>query len=174
VPLTELACREVGRDSASGTVRPNSATLQPLSEPSGRACRQLVRLYGVENWCTTRRREGACALGRGHVRVGCVLVGDGNYSCKRVGCWRRGGDSSCGTETPRVRRRLVVRGGASSCGVETCRRSHLPDGDLSGKPPTGRSQGVLPVKFLIGICSPPYAGSWPSHCQWCLMTPSRE
>jgi hypothetical protein len=97
----------------------------------------------------------------------------------------RGGDSSCEAEIPHARRKLLTRGENLSCGVGTCRERRKlvvrsgdlseeppPVGDLSGKPPAGRRQGVLPVKILTGLCNPPYAGSWPSHCQWCQMTPS--
>jgi hypothetical protein len=77
----------------------------------------------------------------------------------------RGGDSSCGAETPCAGRKLVVLGGNLS-------EKPPPVGDLSGKPPTGQRQGILLVKVLTGLFSPPYAGFWPSHCQWCRMTPS--
>jgi hypothetical protein len=114
----------------------------------------------------TCRCRGACASGWRHVRVGRVLVGDGNYSCERAGCRRWG-------RSPRARQRLVVRGRDSSCKAVTCWRSHPLVGDLSGKPPTGRRQGVLPVTVFTRIYSPHHTESWPSHCQWCQMTPSR-
>jgi hypothetical protein len=143
-----------------------------------RAGRPRVPLAGAFAWHGelaphVSLREARASRWR-HVRVGRVLVGDGNCSCEQTGCWRRGGDSSCGTETCRARRRLLVRGGDSSCGAETCRRSHPLAGDLSGKPPTGRRQGILPVMVLTRIHSPPYTKSCPSHCQWCQMTPSQR
>jgi hypothetical protein len=133
VLLTELACYRVRRDVASGAARLNSAALRLLSDLAARACRQLAHLHGVGNWRPTRRCEGARASGWRHVRVGHVLVRDGNCSCERAGCRRRGG-------SPHARRRLIVRGGDSSCEAETCRRSHSLVGDLSGKPPTSRRQ----------------------------------
>jgi hypothetical protein len=104
VLLTELACYRVRRDVASGAARLNSAALRLLSDLAARACRQLAHLHGVGNWRPTRRCEGARASGWRHVRVGHVLVRDGNCSCERAGCRRRGG-------SPHARRRLIVRGG---------------------------------------------------------------
>jgi hypothetical protein len=54
-------------------------------------------------------------------------VGDGKYSCERASCQRRGGDSSCGTEICRARRRLLVRDENLSCEAETLRagRKHV-------------------------------------------------
>jgi hypothetical protein len=72
----------------------------------------------------------------------------------------RGGNSSCGTDTCRVRQRLVLRGRNSLCGTETCRRSHPLARDFSGKPPTGRRQGVLPAMVSTGI--------WSSFLCWIL------
>jgi hypothetical protein len=92
----------------------------------------------------------------------------------------RGGDSSCRTEICRTRWRLLVRDKNLSCEAETPRagRKHVGEatplvGVLLGKPPIGWRQGVLPVTVLTRIHSPPYTESWPSHCQWCQMTPSR-
>jgi hypothetical protein len=122
VLLTGLACRRAGRGGASGAARRNSAALHPLLEPATRSCRQLERLHGMGNWRPMCRCEGARVLGWHHVRVGpgllvltfsygLTFVGDGNNSCKRVSCRRRGENSSYKAETCRARQRLLVRGG---------------------------------------------------------------
>jgi hypothetical protein len=61
--------------------------------------------------------------------VGPALVSDGNYSCEWVVRYR---DSSCEqvvrgeAESPRARRRLLVRSGGSSCEADTAREAETP------------------------------------------------
>jgi hypothetical protein len=107
----------MGRPSRA--VRPNSVALRLSSEPSTRVCRQLAYLHGMGNWRPTRRRGEARASGCRHICVDRVVVGDGDYSCERAGCRRRGRDLSCEVETPRARRKLLVRDGDLSCEAET-------------------------------------------------------
>jgi hypothetical protein len=64
-----------------------------------------------------------------------------------------------------------VRGEDLSCEAEACRRRLLLAGDLSRKLPSSQKQDFLPAMVLTGIPSPPYAKSWPSHCQRCSKTP---
>jgi hypothetical protein len=56
-------------------------------------------------------------------------------------------------ETPHARCRFLVRGRDLSREAETCRGRCFLAGDLSGKPPVGRRQGVLPVMVLARIWS---------------------
>jgi hypothetical protein len=173
VPVTRLACRKVGRDGALGArgeIVPHYSPCQ--SRPPARAASAV-------DWCICMvwgtsaprivakepgRRDGATfvwALVSSFrpSRPGLALVGNENYSCERASC-------RSDAETPCVRQRLVVRGGNLS-------KKPPPAGDLSGKPPTSWRQGVLPVMVLARIHSPPCTESWPSHCQWCQMTPSK-
>jgi hypothetical protein len=55
MPRAELACCMVGCDGELMAARSGRAALRPMSEPDARACRQLVRLHGMGDWCPTRR-----------------------------------------------------------------------------------------------------------------------
>jgi hypothetical protein len=123
-----------------GVARPNSATLRLLSEPTARARRQLDYLHDVEDWslacrCRELERRGRAMfmwVPNPTLRPPCVgpaLVSDGNYSCEWVVRYR---DSSCEqvvrgeAESPRARRRLLVRSGGSSCEADTAREAETP------------------------------------------------
>jgi hypothetical protein len=146
-----------------------------------RAGRTCVPPGGIFAWCgelvphaSLRRSPSVGMVPRSQApvssfrpsRVELTLVGNGNYSCEPASCRGQGGDSSCEAKTPHAEWRLLVWGGNLT-------EKPPPARDLSGKPPTGRRQDVLPVIVLTRIHSPPYTESWPSHCQWCQMTPSQ-
>jgi hypothetical protein len=144
-----------------GDAQPNSVALRLLSEPAARTCRQLECLHNCMTW-----RNGPLCVVTGELErqgsatfvwapdptlrppcVGPTLLEDGNYLCERV---VRGGDSSCEqvvrgeAESPRARKRILVRSGGSSCGTKTClarRRLLVQGGSLSRKSPTGRRWG---------------------------------
>jgi hypothetical protein len=109
VAQAELACCRVGCDGELMAARSGRAALRLLSESDARASRQLVRLHGMGNWCSTRRS------GRAHVPGSCHVVWFVSWSEMESARANellvvRGRDWSCAAETCRARRRLVVRG----------------------------------------------------------------
>jgi hypothetical protein len=88
--------------------------------------------------------------------AGLFLVRGGNYSCERV---VGGGDSSCEevvggeAETPRARQRLLVRGGDSSCGTKTSHVGRKLVREASSSSETRRLASEILTRISCPYCS---------------------